>query len=412
MSEGALRILTVGNMYPPHHQGGYEVVWHATNRHLRAVGHDVRVLVTGHRQDGVAEADEPDVFRELDWYWRDHGWPRRSLRERLAIERGNAAVLARHCAEHGPDAIAWWSMGGLSVSLLSHAHRAGIPSVAAILDDWLLYAPQEDQWHRAASRPGLRPLAALLAGSAPSTDGALVDAWLFLSDWTRRKARGGPFGDLPDAEVAHPGIDAALFAEHPPQAWGWRLLYAGRVEERKGVADAVQALAQLPAEATLTVDGHGDERHRAELQALAERLGVSGRVRFPAPSARHELPAVYAAADAVVFPSRWDEPWGLVPIEAMAVGRPVVATARGGSAEYLCDGGNALVVAHDDPAAVARAVRRLAGDADLRGRLRAQGLRTAAHHTDDAYHRTVEAALRRVSAGGRGSRAGRPGTLG
>jgi glycogen(starch) synthase len=114
-----VRILAVGNMYPPHHLGGYELAWRSAMRHLRANGHTARVLTTDFRT-GAADADEPDTFRELRWYWRDHAWPRIGWRGRIALERHNAAALERHNAaalerhlrELEPDAVSWWSMGG------------------------------------------------------------------------------------------------------------------------------------------------------------------------------------------------------------------------------------------------------------------------------------------------------------
>jgi glycogen synthase len=77
----------------------------------------------------------------------------------------------------------------------------------------------------------------------------------------------------------------------------------------------------------------------------------------------------------------------------MGLGRPVVATARGGASEYLHDGVNALVVEPGDPAAVAAAVRRLADDPALRARLRHGGIATAKEHTAERFHARVEAAL-------------------
>ena len=74
----------------------------------------------------------------------------------------------------------------------------------------------------------------------------------------------------------------------------------------------------------------------ASLRARAAGLDV----RFLGAKPRAELRDVYAAADVVVFPVQWNEPWGLVPLEAMSVGRPVVASGTGGSAEYLRDGEN------------------------------------------------------------------------
>ncbi|MCW2967332.1 MAG: hypothetical protein JWM71_1104, partial [Solirubrobacteraceae bacterium] len=105
---------------------------------------------------------------------------------------------------------------------------------------------------------------------------------------------------------------------------------------------------------------------------------------------RAELPAAYAAADAVVFPVVWDEPWGLVPLEAMALGRPVAATGAGGSGEYLRDGENALLFAPGDAQGLAAALTRMADQDGLRQHLVATGRRTAAAHTDVVFHAAVE----------------------
>ncbi len=87
----------------------------------------------------------------------------------------------------------------------------------------------------------------------------------------------------------------------------------------------------------------------------------------------------------MLFPVTWPEPFGLVPLEAMACGRPVVATATGGAAEYLRDGENCLIVPVDDPQSLAAAVQRLAADEALRAGLVAGGHATAARLTQDAW---------------------------
>jgi len=174
----------------------------------------------------------------------------------------------------------------------------------------------------------------------------------------------------------------------------------GRLDPRKGVDLAILALKHLPEVATLRIDGGGDASYLEELRLLAERESVSERVRFSRVP-RSDLPVVYAEADAVVFPVRWEEPWGLVPLEAMAVGAPVVATGSGGSGEYLADGENCLLFDPENGGAVAlaAALRRLSDDVGLRARLHQAGLRTAAKFGEDDFNHAVEQLLDRVATG-------------
>jgi glycosyltransferase involved in cell wall biosynthesis len=206
------------------------------------------------------------------------------------------------------------------------------------------------------------------------------------------RSRAAAAWDLPTSRVVHLGADRAAFHEAEERPWSWRLLYAGRIDPRKGIDTAIEALALLPAKATLRVFGGGDEEHLRELRDLAAARGVAARVEFAA-GGREELAAEYAAADVLLFPVRWREPWGLVPLEAMAVGTPVIATGEGGSGEYLRDAENAILFESGDAAALAAAVRRLAEEPRLRARLRAGGLETAARIDDRAFYDAVEELL-------------------
>jgi glycosyltransferase involved in cell wall biosynthesis len=190
-------------------------------------------------------------------------------------------------------------------------------------------------------------------------------------------------------------IDQPREAEAPP--WRWRMLYAGRVVEQKGVETAVRSLRLLPAEAQLRIVGEGDRPYLTELERLAAELGVGDRVTLEGPRPRPQLIETYREADAVVFPVRWSEPWGLVPLEAMALGRPVVATGRGGSGEYLRNGRNCLLFEAGDAAGLAAGLRDLAGDSRLRGQLIAGGYETADDHTEDVFNRRALAELLEAS---------------
>jgi glycogen synthase len=386
-----VKILAIGNMYPPLHEGGYEVVWEAAVEHLRSEGHEVTVLTTDHRRR-EAPSSESGVFRDLRWYWRAHGWPRMHPLARLRLERVNARVLDRHLRAERPDVVSWWAMGGMSLSLIERVWRMGLPSAAAVCDDWMVYGPEVDGWTRMfATRPRAAVITERLAGIPTRPDLAHAGPVLFPSETTRDTALAR--WPLESVVVCHQGVSSKLFPPRPESPWRWRLLYVGRIDERKGVDLAVEALVRLPDEATLLIAGVGDEAYGTQLRELASRLGVSSRVTFTA-RPRDQLRGLYEAADVVVFPVRWEEPWGLVPLEAMSVGRPVVATGLGGSGEYLRDGENCLLFDLQAGApGLAERVHTLAGDEVLRSRLRSGGFETARSSDDRDFSRAAERVL-------------------
>jgi glycosyltransferase involved in cell wall biosynthesis len=128
-------------------------------------------------------------------------------------------------------------------------------------------------------------------------------------------------------------------------------------------------------EATLNMYGRGIGE-REQLVDLANQLGVADRVRFGSLD-QHELGAAYRASDCVIFPSEWPEPFGMVPLEAMQCGVPVIASGVGGSQEFLSDEHNCLLFAPGDQQSLASAVRRLAADEELRQQIRRGGSATA-----------------------------------
>ncbi|MEO8969238.1 MAG: glycosyltransferase family 4 protein [Solirubrobacteraceae bacterium] len=400
-----MRILTVGNRYPPWSVGGYERLWAGLVADLRERGHHVRVLTTrsdpGDLAGSGTPAIDPDVHRELGWYWREHAFPRCSLAATVRRERANAAVFGRHLAAHRPDVVVWFSMGGMSLALLGQAAAAGLPAVAVVADDWLSYAPRVDGLSRRLPGPLRRRLSpvvtrALGIGPGPRMVPGPQLRVSFISRFLRDAARASG-GWTAAGDVDHPGVDPGRFAPAAPAPWAGRLLCCGRIDPRKGIAIAIQALAQLP-DASLTVDGDGDRSERERLIAVAVRAGVGDRVRWQV-SAPEALAGVYAACDALVFGVTWPEPWGLVPLEAMAVGRPVIATRTdGGTAEYLHPEVNCIVVTPGDPAGLAGAVRRLATEPELRERLVAGGRRTAARLTQAGWQAAIRGHLQAVTA--------------
>jgi glycogen synthase len=409
-----MRILTVGLLYPPHHLGGYELICEGVMQAASVRGHEVRVLVSDYRAPGVERSDAPGIHRTLRSYLDPTAQQARPLGpvQRLGLERANAAELERHIREFAPDVVSWWGMGGMSLSLIERVRRKGLPAVLTIQDPWLSYGFATDGWTRMARR--LAPLASVLepfCGIPIRYQLEAAGRYLFNSQHTTDAARSAGF-EADDSVLLTPGVHRRFLSPVRAEPWSWRLLYVGRVHRDKGIDIAVAALARLAPDATLTIVGACDEEYAAELRRQAASLGLSERVLLTGPAPVERLPSVYADCDVLLFPVRWEEPWGLVPLEAMGIGRPVVATATGGAVTYLRDEENALLIGSEDPEALAQAVRRLAADEALRARLRAGGARSAEEHSAARYEQSVVDELEHA-ADGHGTRLSptRPGSL-
>lgn len=395
-----LRILAIGNMYPPHHAGGYETMWQAAMRHARSLGHTVRMVVSDYRNADTGDEEDPDVHRTLRWYWdlERYEFPRLNPLQRLQLERHNRSELMRHLRTFRPHVVSWWSMGCMSLSMIETVRRSGVPAVFVVHDDWIAYGRQHDQWIRMwRGRRQLLASPAKLALKVPteiSLDRA--GSFVFNSHHTLDRARSCGLR-APEVSVVPPGIEDRFLEQLPDHTWRWRLVCVGRLDRQKGIDTAVRALAHLPAEATLDVWGTGDEAYVAEMRALADELGVAERLRFEGWADPSQLLFIYRDADAVVFPVRWQEPFGLVPLEAMGIGRPVITTARGGTQEFVRDRENALIFEADDAEALADAVRRLAADPGLRERLRRGGRQTAAQYTVQRFAERTVAEIERAA---------------
>jgi glycosyltransferase involved in cell wall biosynthesis len=143
------------------------------------------------------------------------------------------------------------------------------------------------------------------------------------------------------------------------------VLFVAHVIRVKGGDVAIRALAELPESAHLWVVGDGEDLPK--LRSLSEELSVSNRIQFLGHQSHVE--PFMQAADCFVCPSLWGEATGLVNLEALASGLPVVASAIGGIPEFVDDGKTGLLSAPGDYQQLAEHIRRLAADTDFYQRL-------------------------------------------
>jgi len=263
-----------------------------------------------------------------------------------------ALVLARLLEEAGVDRLhSHFANSGATVGMLAARHL-GLP--------WslTLHGISETDY----------PAGHLLADKIAAADFVACASWFIGAQGARLVApEHWPKLMLVRCEVP----PEALLAE-PARVQGEsvRLITVGRLSPEKGQTCLLEAFAAACAQndATLTIVGHGPLA--AELKARAEQLGIAGRVRFTGRLGTRETMAEIAAHDALVLPS-FMEGLPVVLIEALALGRPVIATQVAGIPEAVVHGHNGLLVPPLDVAALAKAIEALVGTPALREQLAA-----------------------------------------
>lgn len=382
MTNRPLRVAHLGKYYPPS-PGGIEEHTRTLARGQAALGAEVRVVVVNHADAAGRDATFERLTRTRD---RDEcDGPVRVARvgrlanvAKLDVAPGLAAAL-RRVARWRPDV---WHLHtpNVTMTLGVLACPAARPLVVTHHSDIIrqrllkhVVRPLELALYRRAAR--------VLPTSPSYADGS--DLLTRFAD----KVTPLPLGiDLTPFQEPSP---AALAAERDlRQRYGSPLwLCVGRLIYYKGLRVAVEAVKAVPGR--LLVIGTGPLE--AELRAHAAALGVADRVAFHGHATPDQVVGAYRAATALWFPSvARSEGFGLVQVEAMAAGCPVVNTAIPGSGvPWVCRHEHeGLTVPPGDPAALAAAANRLLGDPGLRGALAAGGRRRAAAEFD---HRAMAA---------------------
>ncbi len=214
--------------------------------------------------------------------------------------------------------------------------------------------------------------------------------------------------------VAHAGVNTSTFdpAERLVlRPWARRELglpegqfvffFVGNDWSRKGLYHVLRALVDVSG-VRLMIVGADVERPES-WQRFSRQLGVADRIGYL--PRRSDILYYYAAADALLAPSV-DDPFAMMPLEAMACGLPVIISRRCGVAEILGEEDALVVSRPDETAELADLMRRMAGDPSLRGRLVANGLRLARQNPWDRIHRAVVSELLTIAARHRTARGG------
>lgn len=418
-----MKILVVNNLFPPHQADTDDFRCQNVTDALRARGHVVRVLTStcglasesGHTAHALGTGSEEDalVQRRL----RLNGIFGQSevagLGELRELETRNNAVLREAIEEFVPDLVHVWSLHGLSKSLLLTLRRANVPTALDVSDPWMMDELRSDPWlgwwnrqhvsflhkvQRAAMEfldlrskwdaatptfiePGVRRMPAIFdrdpdAIHKPGSVSSFQFRRLYFSSPALMSATVQAGFRVSHGAVIHPGVDTKLFhGEVKPAAeLVKKFLIVTRLTPHCGVATAIAALKLVRAQgvkATLTVYGRGSSEVLAKLRTRAVQGEVP--VEFRSGGLQRELPLIYQAHDAFIYPVEREEAFVGEPLEAMSCGLPVIVNEGHGVEELFRSRESCLTFPSGDSGLLANRMLELIEHRDLRVQLATVG---------------------------------------
>lgn len=372
------RILVVTNLFPPQEFGGYgRKLWEFSAELIRR-GHAVKVLtadVPELTRPGIAGTEdiEAHVDRSLTLYgtWKGgRAFTHDDPAHCAALIRANIRRVLETARDFRADACLVGNLDMLATEFLDPLTRQmGVPVLHCLGNQHPGYAPE------AAPRSPL-----YRAGPA--------------SGWVAERLAAGGYG-LP-ATVIHPGARVDYFHRAVmPSIDRLRIAFASLFVNYKGPQTLINALGILHREGIDFDCTFAGEAPDADLSArcrdFVERNGMAGKVRFTGFLDRRGLSDLFARCNVLVFPSVFQEPFGISQVEAMAAGLTVIGSGTGGSGEVLRDGIDGLLFKAEDHEALADRLRSLVRD-------RAAWLRMALSGRDRARDFTVGRSVDRIEA--------------
>jgi len=354
-----VNILVLTNLFPPYSVGGYEVACESFIRRFR--NDKVTVLTTHYGL--TAPRVEGDVIRALPNVFGL--WPKgethlpRGWRRFLAPEM--LQVTRRWIRKVRPELCYVWNLAGLSLAPVVSARLASKPVAFHFGDNWL----PDIRFHPLR---GIETTKGILG--TPVTFWGRTGA-IFVSEYLRTSYASQGYSFRQNA-VIYNGVDPKVPSNadnrvrRDPEP-SLRFLFVGRIIPEKGIDVLLDALLHARQKTRrslrLSIVGNGPETYTDELRkrhdALASDVDWLGRL------SSEEIDKLYMTHDVAVVPSTWEEPFGLVALEAMAAGLPVIATQSGGLTEIVRPHFNGALVPRNNAVALGEALLTFASNKEL-----------------------------------------------
>jgi len=382
-----MRILFMTNRYPPHYEGNYELRCKEMAEGLGTLGHHVLVLTTRY---GVPKREvSADIYRLLHCSWSGEKDSNTSAFARKIFQyfksRSNGRIAEQVIRQFQPDLVFVWQLWDITLRPLLPVIKRRLPYVFQVGD----YSLIELKEYYSAKHGYFKKLWRWIKTGI--WDIAKLDFahCIFVSEAVEQKYKNAGLVSSNGIVIPCALGDPSHGKKRRNQGAGKavRVLYAGRVEREKGVHVAIQAVLSLKKQriaqtVRLDIVGEGNAAYGDELRQIVKKNALQSRVRFLGKMAREALLEKYGDYDLLVVPSLWEEPFGVVVLEAMRSHVPVIASNIGGIPGIIQDRFSGLLVPPDDHQAIADAIAELMKDQALYRKIQRNGADTLKRQFD------------------------------
>lgn len=398
-----MKILYLNSLYSPLIKGGAELSLQLIVEGMKSLGHEV-VVASLHPENSVKTdwVNEVKVIRVplKNSYW-PYGTTQPPKLSRMAwhlSDRKNGEMgktLREILRSEQPDVVSCHNLAGWSISVWNEIHAAGIP-IVQVLHDFYLLCPNSNM------NKGGKPCASqclscglMRSNHAKASDKVTSVVGIsrsilnrFITNGYFQNAEKQVIYNFRQAPEAH-----APRIRKPDQKL--TVGYLGTISKVKGVEWLITQFRKLGISASLKIAGKGEDKAVSELKTLSQNHPIDF-VGYVTP---HDF---LSQIDLLVVPSLWEEPLGMVAIEALAAGVPVITSGKGGLSESVKHEQNGLICPPEDPDSLGQAIFRLYDDAALYNHLSAAAPESVSHFLDKdrlvkEYDQVAQSAVRKKS---------------
>ncbi|GAA4780059.1 glycosyltransferase family 4 protein [Olivibacter ginsenosidimutans] len=361
-----MKILYINALYSPFIQGGAEISLKTLVEGIQAAGHEVVVLSL--KPDGSMTVDQEDgvkVYRAplKNSYWpfvktQHPKWDRLLWHVRDQHNSSMQKAVREVLAQEKPDVVSCHNLVGWSIAVWEEIKRAHLP-IVQVLHDLYLLCPNSDMFKddHSCTKQCLR--CSLLRHKHRKAS-AQVDAMIGISQFILQRFTQHGYFEQAQKQVIYNTREIPA-SPLPPERQAndvFRIGYIGTLAQKKGVEWLIEQFSQVSIKASLHIAGGGKKSYEHFLRGLAtdQRITFVGYV---------DPNTFYDNIDLLVVPSLWEEPLGMVAIEALAHHVPVIATNKGGLPETVKHEINGLICDPSEKNSLAHAIQRLYEDLPL-----------------------------------------------